>query len=79
MKVKKLVKKISLNKTTIANLDQNHMGGVQGGANVNLIDDRRTGLKDCHTELVAGCDSSCITIYNCSAQLACIGEAKDIR
>ncbi|MCP4217251.1 MAG: hypothetical protein GY765_21585, partial [bacterium] len=55
MKVKKMNKKITLNKTTVANLDQNDMISVQGGAKANLIDDRKSGLKDCNTVLAATC------------------------
>ncbi|MCP4214168.1 MAG: hypothetical protein GY765_05905 [bacterium] len=84
MKTKKLEKKISLNKTTIANLDQNDMISVQGGAKVDILDDRKSGLKDCNTVLAAtcGCIISTVpptvtippTVYYCSHDSNCAAD-----
>ncbi|MCP4214167.1 MAG: hypothetical protein GY765_05900 [bacterium] len=79
MKTKKLEKKISLNKTTIANLDQNAMGGVQGGA--NFAADYKTKVINCDTERQDTCSTSISSVYptryNCSVQIACVDYPHD--
>ncbi len=64
MRAKELNKKLSLNKKTIAHLDNDGMGMVMGGAGdvkkaASYPADCQSGLKDCNTVLAATC--GCVT------------------
>lgn len=52
MKTKKIIKKLTLNKKTVVNLDGSNMSGVKGGATWFNCP---TGRTYCRTECVTAC------------------------